>query len=584
MNTEVKTALAPWGPTSGELPIVSGQAETRAFPGEVVIGKEGDPCGTLYIVLEGQINAFSVQPSGTEVLYALSAGECFGCLGFEEVSLPATFVTAEPSRLLVLQATDLNALLHKNSVFALRIFEKLLRQLDKQARELSEGVKQRAAISEILRAISSSPSNLQSALNSIAENAARLCDVANSEIFQVEGEELRLVGKYGLYRIWPIGFSIRISRDLVIGRAVLDRTLVQVDDLQEAADDFPFGAAIAKQYGHRTVCALPLLREGSAIGVVLIRRLEVRPLTVKQVALLNTFADQAAIAIENMRLFQEIRQKRSQVEAQAKELAQWNAMLETRVAEQVAQLERLSKLEYELSLASEIQVSMLPRSVPWLEGFEFGARMIPAKSVGGDFFDFIPLGKDSLGIAVGDVSDKGIPAALFMAMVCSLLRAEAHRDLSPAEVLRRVNAHLIGMNDKSMFVTIIFGILNRITRRFQYARAGHETPIFCDGQGTMQRLPKGHGHALGVFDGINLEERTVTLTKGGMMLLYSDGIIEATNRNHESFGFDRIVSALQDSKFISAQSVCDGLMRAVSEHQGDSFQHDDMTAVVIRVI
>jgi GAF domain-containing protein len=138
---------------------------------------------------------------------------------------------------------------------------------------------------------------------------------------------------------------------LVIGRAVLDRTLVQVDDLQEAADDFPFGAAIAKQYGHRTVCALPLLREGSAIGVVLIRRLEVRPLTVKQVALLNTFADQAAIAIENMRLFQEIRQRRSQVEAQAKELAQWNAMLETRVAEQVAQLERLSKLEYELSLA-----------------------------------------------------------------------------------------------------------------------------------------------------------------------------------------------------------------------------------------
>lgn len=227
---------------------------------------------------------------------------------------------------------------------------------------------------------------------------------------------------------------------------------------------------------------------------------------------------------------------------------------------------------------------MLPRSIPRLEGYEFGARMVPAKSVGGDFFDFIPLGGDLLGIAVGDVSDKGIPAALFMAMVRSLLRAEAHPDQVPREVLRSVNRHLMEVNDKEMFVTILFGILNRTTRQFQYARAGHEAPIFFEGKGLIKRPPKASGQALGVLDEINLDEQTVQLSQGGMMLLYSDGITEATNRHNESFGFDRIDRALRRMPQSSAQMVCDELINAAIEHQGGSQQQDDMTIVVVRAV
>jgi sigma-B regulation protein RsbU (phosphoserine phosphatase) len=219
-----------------------------------------------------------------------------------------------------------------------------------------------------------------------------------------------------------------------------------------------------------------------------------------------------------------------------------------------------------------------------LEGYEFSAHMIPAKSVGGDFFDFIPLGEDLLGIAVGDVSDKGVPAALFMAMVRSLLRAEAHAGRSPKRVLRSVNRHLMDMNDKEMFVTILFGILNRTTNQFHYARAGHEAPIFFDKQGSIKRMPKAGGQALGVFDEIALDEQTVELSKGSMLLLYSDGIPEAPNRQNLRFGYDRLVCTVGQMQGSSTQEVCDELIRAVAKHQQGSLQHDDMTVVMVRKV
>ncbi len=490
----------------------------------------------------------------------------------------------ELGRLLKLPKSDFRALLSNNQLLSAHIIENLVRRLEQKERELYEALQQRMAISEIVRAISNSPSNSQSVLDTVAEAAARLCDVTNAEIFQVEGDDIRLVAKFGDYQIWPIGFALRLNRDFVLGRTILDRTSVHVHDLQAAEEDFPQGAAYAKRYGHSTIFATPLLRGGLAIGAIVIRRMEVRPLTENQIALLKTFADQAAIAIENVRLFNEIQEKTRKVEEQTKELTKWNAQLETRVAEQVAKLEQLSKLEHELSIAREIQTSMLPRSIPKLKSYEFCARMIPAKFVGGDFFDFIPLGEDLLGIAVGDVSDKGTPAALFMAMVRSLLRAEAHPGRTPKRVLRSVNRHLMDMNDKEMFVTIIFGILQSATHQFQYVRAGHVAPIFFDAQSYFKRLPKTNGQALGVFEEITLDEQTVEISKGSMLLLCSDGISEAPNRQNISFGYDGMARTVGRMPGASAQAVCDELIRAVVEHQAGSQQHDDMTVVILRAV
>jgi two-component system NtrC family sensor kinase len=190
----------------------------------------------------------------------------------------------------------------------------LKKQLDQRTHELAEAQKnlaealeQQAVTAEVLRVISSSPTDLQSALKAIAVSAAQLLDVSDAEIMRLDGDRLRLMAKHGPSQIWAVGGVQPINRHWVTGRAVVDRTTVHVPDLQAAASEFPQGAAYAKQYGHRTTLATPLLREGNPIGAILVRRMDVRPFTERQIALLKSFADQALIAIENARLFEEVR-------------------------------------------------------------------------------------------------------------------------------------------------------------------------------------------------------------------------------------------------------------------------------------
>jgi len=603
MAAKRDTSLARLGLTKIESIDYLERALIHALPKDTVVLKKGNLSDDLYIVLEGRAKVVEIDSNGNETeLSCHRSGDYFAGMGFGD-GLPTTsMMTDQPNRFLVLPKNYLKTFISKSQLFREQVLENLVKELEQSSHQLSEALQQKTAISEILAAISNSPSNVNTILETVAENAARLSEVNDVEIFKVEGNELRLVAKYGQHPLWAIGTLRPINRDWVAGRAVVDRLPIHVNDLQAAADEFPLGASFAKRFGHRTTFVTPLLREGVATGAILIRRMEVRPLTEKQIILIKTFADEAAIAIENVRLFNKVQEKSRKVEEQARELNKWNTELETRVAEQarklnkwnadledrvakqVDQLERLSKLEYELSLASDIQKSMLPRSIPRMEGYEFSADMIPAKSVGGDFFDFIPLGEDLLGIAVGDVSDKGIPAALFMAMVRSLLRAEAHPGRSLQKVLRSVNLHLMDMNDRDMFVTILFGVLNRITNQFQYVRAGHEIPLFFDDQGSFKRLPKANGQVLGVFDEIALDEQTVELTKGSMLLLCSDGIPEAPNRQNVNFGYDGIIETVGQLNNSSADVVCDELIKAVTKHQAGSLQHDDMTVVVVRAL
>jgi GAF domain-containing protein len=174
---------------------------------------------------------------------------------------------------------------------------------------LNEALEQQSATSEVLRVISSSPSEIQSVLDGIAAAAARLLDVADADIMRAEGQLMRCVAKHGPSPQWEIGSTRAINRDWVTGRAVIDRKTVHVHDLQAAKSEFPEGAAYAKQYGHRTTLATPLLREGNPIGAFLIRRNYVKPFTNEQVELVQNFAAQAVIAIENARLLNELRQR-----------------------------------------------------------------------------------------------------------------------------------------------------------------------------------------------------------------------------------------------------------------------------------
>jgi serine phosphatase RsbU (regulator of sigma subunit) len=149
-----------------------------------------------------------------------------------------------------------------------------------------------------------------------------------------------------------------------------------------------------------------------------------------------------------------------------------------------AQIIEKAILDRELAFARRVQQSILPAYKPELEGFEFGMLMTPSRMVGGDFFDFVPLADGKVGIAVADVTDKGVPAAIFMAVARSLVRAEASRNLAPVDVLRRVNTLLLEMNTEGLFVTLLYGVLNPKTREFHYVRAGHEHPLVITIEGS----------------------------------------------------------------------------------------------------
>ena len=185
---------------------------------------------------------------------------------------------------------------------------RLLKELHQRTDDLSESLEQQTAISDILRVISSSPSDVKPVLDTVAERAARICEARDVDIVIVEDGKLSIGGSFGkLGR--PIGEAVTLDRTTVMGRSIWDKEPVHVADLQSAGDEFALGRELAIKYGHRTILAVPLIREGEALGTILVRRAEVRPFEDKHIALLKTFADQAAIAIENTRLLNELRQR-----------------------------------------------------------------------------------------------------------------------------------------------------------------------------------------------------------------------------------------------------------------------------------
>jgi len=274
-------------------------------------------------------------------------------------------------------------------------------------------------------------------------------------------------------------------------------------------------------------------------------------------------------------------QNRTILDLEEKNLQLTKAYESLKAAQQ--QLIEKEKIERELDVARGIQQSMVPRIRPQLAGFDFGARMIPARAVGGDFFDFIPLDERTLGIVIGDVSDKGVPAALFMALTSNLVRAEARRAGSPGEVLRNINRQLMEINDAGMFVTLFYGALDSPSRQLRYARAGHELPMIYDERGDPIVLPQAPGLPLGAADEILLDEQTVVLPSGGTALFYTDGITDSLDGDGNQFGLDRLRQTLLHLRNSPAQAICDTLLQVSENHRGQTPQYDDITLVAIRI-
>ncbi len=237
----------------------------------------------------------------------------------------------------------------------------------------------------------------------------------------------------------------------------------------------------------------------------------------------------------------------------------------------------------ELSLAAEIQLGVLPVEFPDVPDYKLYATMTPAKEVGGDLYDFFDIDETHLGLVIGDVSGKGVPASLFMMIAKLLIREYAMAGGDPAEVLAKANKTLCENNTNDMFVTAWFGILDRTTGKIVAASAGHEYPILRDPDGEYRLIKDKRGFVLGGMDISKYKEYELELKPGGTILVYTDGAPEATNAQEELFGTDRMLEVLNQHTEDAPKELVEHLKGAIETFVGEAPQFDDLTMLCVRL-
>jgi serine phosphatase RsbU (regulator of sigma subunit)/anti-sigma regulatory factor (Ser/Thr protein kinase) len=248
------------------------------------------------------------------------------------------------------------------------------------------------------------------------------------------------------------------------------------------------------------------------------------------------------------------------------------------VREQEAEAATRQRFEQELEVARLIQQNFLPKELPDLPGWQIAAFYRPAREVGGDFYDVIPLPDGRVGFVVGDVTDKGVPAALVMSATRSVLRASAQRLIEPGEVLERVNEHLCPDMPEKMFVTCLYGVLDPGTGHLRFANAGHDLPYVKTADGIVEL--RARGMPLGLMPGMAYEEKEATLEPGDSVLLHSDGVVEAHDPDRDMFGFPRLKETMAD--VAGGQALIDRVLRELDSFTGPGAeQEDDITMVTL---
>jgi serine phosphatase RsbU (regulator of sigma subunit) len=241
------------------------------------------------------------------------------------------------------------------------------------------------------------------------------------------------------------------------------------------------------------------------------------------------------------------------------------------------------RMERELELAAQMQRSLLPSQLPDPPGFDFAARLEPARYVGGDLYNVIALDDDNVGVLIGDVADKGLQASLFMAITQTLFIQESRHPLSPGSVVQNVHRSILEVSPTSdIFVTAIYGVLHKPTRRFTYVRAGHERPLLYAPGREVEELP-GDGRFLGVIQEIELEESEYTLQPGERLMLYSDGVTDALSPQQASFGKERLCQLLSDLGEQTASGIVAGTLEELQQWSRGHPPFDDITLVVVAV-
>jgi sigma-B regulation protein RsbU (phosphoserine phosphatase) len=438
------------------------------------------------------------------------------------------YFTEEHSRLLTLVASRIAAGIENAQLYT---------RITRQARILTLLNEIACELSSIL--------NLDELLNRIAELLRRLIDYQMFSILLLDASGEKLQHRFSL----RFRENIHLKHEVPLGRGIVghaaeSKHAVLVPDVKKDP------RYIEANPETRSELAVPLIYKDNVIGVLDLEHTRRGFFTEEHQRTITTLAAQVAIALENARLYEE-----------------------------VARQER--RLERDLALARELQVRLLPQARPKLAHLDVAAKFVPARAIGGDLYDFIPYSLSRMGIVVGDVSGKGAPAAIYAALVSGILRSHAPIEPLPAEMLSAVNMSLAERRIEAQFVSLIYALWDDENRTLTVANSGLPRPIYV--HGGKNEVIEATGLPLGLFDETDYDEFRFRMKPGDMFVFFSDGILDARNRNGELFGRGRVEQIVGECAAKSADCVVDSLFKAVAEHSAGVETFDDQTVVAIKV-
>jgi sigma-B regulation protein RsbU (phosphoserine phosphatase) len=387
--------------------------------------------------------------------------------------------------------------------------------------------------------------NLDELLKRVAESLNRLIDYQMFSILLLDPTGEKLQHRFAQ----RFEERLHLKHDIPLGRGVVGYA-AQMKEAVLVPDVAKSERYIATNPETRSELAVPLIYQEKVIGVLDMENTKRGYFTDDHKRTLTTLAAQLAIAIENARLYEEI-----------------------------ARQER--RLERDLALARELQFRLLPPALPKMANLDVAAKFVPARAIGGDLYDFVPYSLSRLGIAIGDVSGKGAPAAIYAALVSGILRSHAPIEPGPAEMLSAVNLSLAERRIAAQFVSIIYAVWDDEKRSLLVANSGLPLPIHVNA-GKIEFIP-ATGLPLGLFDAADYEEFTFKAKPGDLFVFYSDGIPDARSLAGHSFGQERVEAIVAGCAGKSAACVVDEIFKAVAEFAAGVDAFDDQTVVAIKV-
>lgn len=343
--------------------------------------------------------------------------------------------------------------------------------------------------------------------------------------------------------------EIQISGSIV-QKCIHDKSALLVTD---AASDQRFSASesIVLNRIRSAMCA-PLIFKNEVLGVVYVdTQSRIVSYSKEELELLTGIANQSAIAIVNARLH--------------------------------GQLIEQHKLAREMEIARSIQMNLLPKTYPALEGYEISAMSLPAKKVGGDYYDFYQLSHGRVGFTIADVSGKGLPAAFLTTLTRTYLRCECQRpDIPVRELVAKINQQVYGDVSNDMYVTMVFGVLEPAAGKFTYVNAGHVYPLlFSSRKGEIKRLDRG-GTFLGILEEVEYEEGQATLRPGDTLLLYTDGVTDVHNAENVPWGHEKLEQLVLNNLSLGAEELRNAIFQACHDYKGEVDLFDDFTLIVMK--